>query len=148
VAFENPIGPEDREQWLRDKIELRKRQISDLKACPQSVAEEATALGQELAALSRSIQVHAVPSHLEPALISMRQMLGLAAACHKLRDELSAEAYLCHDDMPLLASHLLAAAHAGDLLWDVPEIPDRYGRFGRNDQSWPRSALEPGPKLG
>ena len=75
-------------------------------------------------------------------LTGFRQAFNLYARCAALGEKLRADAYIAHDDIPLLAAEMLAERFGGQVVYDAAEFPDRRERFGQFQLAWPPAALD------
>jgi glycosyltransferase involved in cell wall biosynthesis len=61
-----------------------------------------------------------------------RRMVAFANGCLSLGPKLAADAYLSHDNLPLLAATMLRRAHGGQIVYDAIEMPDLKSRSIRH----------------
>jgi glycosyltransferase involved in cell wall biosynthesis len=95
-------------------------------------AADARLLGQLEHTLER---IHEREQHVRSANPSEvafpRRMIAFADGCLELGEQLAADVYLSHDDLPLLAATMLRDRHGGRIVYDAIEIPDYKSRSRR-----------------
>jgi hypothetical protein len=62
-----------------------------------------------------------------------RRMIAFASGCLQLGQELAADVYVSHDDLPMLAATMLRERHGGRIMYDAIEPRDRGSRALRRD---------------
>ena len=60
-----------------------------------------------------------------------RRMIAFAEGCCALDEQLAADVYLSHDNLPMLAATMLRDRHGGRIVYDAIEIPDFKSRSRR-----------------
>lgn len=126
-----------REQQLeaektREALRAERRAFEDRRSALQAQLTESRSRARQLLADNRELAY----------LVPLRQMFAFADRCRGIADEIAADAYIAHDDVALLAGHLLREAKGGTLVYDAAEFPDRRERFGLYRESWPPPALD------
>jgi glycosyltransferase involved in cell wall biosynthesis len=132
--------------WLTARIQEQRAQITALRAGlaqdrAAGVVRRDAALAQIEAVRSR-VDEHLARNPKLPHLAPFRQALRLHDACSGLGAQLKADAYVAHDDIPLLSGHMLAERFGGQLVYDAAEFPDRRERFTAFELVWPAPALD------
>jgi glycosyltransferase involved in cell wall biosynthesis len=133
-------------QRLRAAIREQRAEVTHarrlLAAEREPYVERQAALRDDIEAGRARIEEFLTTSPRLAHLTPFRQAFTLYSRCAALREEISADAYIAHDDIPLLAAHRLEQLCGGSVVYDAAEFPDRRERFGQFQHVWPRPTLD------